>query len=404
MVAKVLENLKVVGFTAAGVGNIVMKTMAEQGATCVRIESILRPCILRTAQPFKDGKPGVNRSAYFAIYNNGLLSISLNMKHEKTSQITKRLFEWADVVIENYSPGTMASWGIDYEQAKKIKPDIIMISLSHQGQTGPHRGIPGYGSQLQGVAGLANLTGYPDRMPSLIGMSYPDFITPPFGVTAIVAALDYKRRTGKGQYIDVSEFEDTLMYLQPVLLDYQVNKRVWMRNANKVPSAAPHGAFCCKGDDQWCAIAVTTDKQWQAFCTIMGDPDWTKSSKFVTLRARKQNEDDLNKLVNQWTINYTPREVMDKLQTVGVPAGMFQNSGDVVQDPHLKARGYFQILNHPEIGPHEYVRSNFILAKTPGELKRPAPLLGEHTEYVCRELLHVPSEEFDQLLVEEVFQ
>ena len=404
MGAKILENVKVVGFTAAGVGNIVMKTMAEHGATCVRVESVLRPCILRTAQPFKDGKPGINCGAYFAIYNNGLLSISLNMKHVKTPQVTGRLFEWADVVVENYSPGTMASWGIGYEQVKKVKPDIIMISLSHQGQTGPHQGIPGYGPQLQGVAGLAHLTGYPDHPPSLIGMSYPDFIAPPFGVTAIVAALDYKRRTGKGQYIDASEYEDTLMYLQPVLLDYQVNKRTWTRDGNKVPSAAPHSAFRCKGDDQWCVIAVTTDGQWQAFCDALGEPDWTKFAKFATLRGRKQNEDELNKLVNRWTGDFTPREVMDKLQAAGVPAGAVQNSGEVVQDPQHNARGYFQILDHPEIGPHEYARSNFVLSETPGELKRPAPLLGEHTEYVCRELLNMPSEEFDQLLVEDVFQ
>lgn len=404
MVAKVLENVKVVGFTAAGVGNMVMKTMAEHGATCVRVESILKPCILRTAQPFKDGKPGINRGAYFAIYNNGLLSITLNMKHTKTSQVTRRLIEWADVIVENYSPGTMESWGIGYENVKKINPDIIMVSLSHQGQTGPHRGIPGYGPQLQGVAGLAHLTGYPDREPCLVGMSYPDFIAPPFGVMAIVAALDYKRRTGKGQYIDVSEFEDTLMYLQPVLLDYQVNKRIWKRNASKVPSAAPHGAYRCKGNDQWCAISVTTDKEWGALRKVMRNPAWTKSEKFTTLLARKQNEEELDILLNKWTARYESHELMNKLQKADVPAGAYQNSGDVVEDPHHKARGYFQILNHPEIGPHEYVRSNFILTKTPGELKRPAPLLGEHTEYVCRELLHMPDEEFDQLLVDEVFK
>jgi len=172
MAGNVLEGVKVVGFTAAGVGNMVMKTMAEYGATCIRVESMLRPCILRTAQPFKDGKPGVNRSAYFAIYNNGLLSISLNMKHEKTPLVTRRLFEWADIIVENYSPGTMASWGVDYEQVKKISPEIIMISLSHQGQSGPHSGIPGYGPQLQALAGVVNLTGYPDHPPSMIGMSY----------------------------------------------------------------------------------------------------------------------------------------------------------------------------------------------------------------------------------------
>jgi len=404
MVGNILEGVKVVGFTAAGVGNMVMKTMAEHGATCVRVESMLRPCILRTAQPFKDGEPGVNRSAYFAIYNNGLLSINLDMKHEKTPLVTRRLFEWADVVVENYSPGTIASWGIDYEQVKKIKPEIIMISLSHQGQTGPHRGIPGYGPQLQALAGVVNLTGYPDHPPSMIGMSYPDFIAPPFGVTAIVAALDYKRRTGKGQYIDVSEYENTLMFLQPVLLDYEVNKRIWIRDANRVAWAAPHGTYRCKGDDEWCAIAVETDEQWQAFCNVIGGLDWTKLPKFATLSGRKQNEEELNDLITQWTINLVPHEVMEKLQAAGVPAGAVQNSGDVVQDPQHNARGYFQILDHPEIGPHEYVRSNFILSETPGELKQPAPLLGEHTEYVFLELLNMPPNDFDQLLVESVFQ
>jgi benzylsuccinate CoA-transferase BbsF subunit len=194
------------------------------------------------------------------------------------------------------------------------------------------------------------------------------------------------------------------MFLQPVLLDYKTNNRIWIRDGNRVAWAAPHGAYRCKGDDEWCAIAVETDEQWQSFYNAIGSPDWTKLPKFATLSDRKQNEDELNDLVTQWTIDFTPHEVMEKLQAAGVPAGAVQNSGDVVQDPQHNARGYFQILEHPEIGPHEYIRSNFILSETPGELKQPAPLLGEHTEYVLCELLQMPSDDFDQLLVEGVFQ
>lgn len=404
MAKRVLENIRVLAFTAAGVGPMVCKGMAEHGATVVRVESVRRPDILRQAQPFKDGKPGLNRSGYFAMYNNDVHSMALNIAMPEARAVIERLVKWADVFVENFAPGALSRSKLGYEDVKALNPQIIMISLSQQGQTGPHRSIPGYGSQLEGVSGICHLTGFPDRAPSLVCQSYPDFVAPPFGITAIVAALDYRRRNGVGQYIDVSEYEDTLLYIQTPLVDYNVNGRIMGRAGNKSPNAAPHGAYPCKGQDQWCAIAVTTESEWAAFCKAIGSPAWTKEPKFATLSDRKRNEDDLNKLVGAWTIQRSKLEVQNTLQKVGVSAGAVQNSSEVFADPQLNHRGYIKKLDHPEIGEHEYLRSNFTLSRTPGEISKPAPLIGEHTDLVCREFLGMSEEEYDEGLVQGIYE
>ncbi len=399
------EGLKIVGLVTAGVGPQVMRVFSQFGATAVRVESITKLDIGRVIAPYKDNVPGINRAGYMAVPNQNLYSLALDMNHPKSRQVVQRLINWADVVVENFRPGQLAKWKLSYDDIKKTKPDMIMLSLSQQGQTGPFRMMAGYGGHLQGLVGFVNLTGWPDRSPCLVDRSYPDQIGPHFGVSALIAALDYKRRTGKGQYIDISQYEACLQFLSPVLLDYTVNNRVQTRTGNRNDLAAPHGAYRCQGEDRWCAIVVSKDTEWKAFCRVIGSPPWAQEPRFNSLKARKENEDELNHLVEEWTIQHTAEDVMKMMQDAGVPAGLVRIASEVIENcPQLKHRHYFWYVQHPEMGKVINLRVGYLLSKTPAQIRTTAPCLGEHTEFVCKELLGIPEDEYVDLLVADVLR
>ena len=398
------SGIKIAGFTYAGTANAVMRILGMHGATVVRVESKSRPCNLRTGFPFRDNKPGLNRSGYYAMYNNDRYSLGLDLKHSKARQVLDRLIRWADVVVENFSPGTLDKIGLGYEANKALRPDIIMLSISSQGQTGPHYLMPSYGPTLAGYVGHSHLCGWPDRGPCMIDQSFPDWIVPVFASTAMIAALDYKRRTGRGQYIDASNVEPAIQWIAPAVLDYTANKNVQIRDGNRVPYAAPHNAYRCQGDDSWCVIAVTSETEWASFCQVIGKPELANDSMFATLLDRKRNEAQLDQVVEAWTVGFTTEEVMERMQAAGVPAGKVNSLQGVVEDPQLRHRSYFRTLHHPEIDDYEALTPSYILSRTPAELSLPFPCLGEHTEYVCRELLGMPDEEFTELLIDNAFE
>ena len=252
------------------------------------------------------------------------------------------------------------------------------------------------------LGGYAHITGWPDRMPAIPYGAYTDFISPFFGTTALVAALDYRRRTGKGQYLDLSQLECGQQFLAPALIDYALTGREICRMGNRHTDASPHGIFPCREEETWCCIAVFTDDEWTAFCDAIGHPEWTTDDRFSTLSARKQNEDELEALVAEWTAGYTPLEVMTLMQGKGVPAGVVHPASDLFEDPQLKHRGFFVELDHAEIGPHHYDGLTFDLSKTPGRLSMPGPCLGEHNEYIYSEILGLSDDEIGDLFVEGV--
>ncbi len=398
MKKRALEGIKVADFTWVIVGPLATKNLADYGATVVRIESPKRPDLIRSTLPYKDGKYEVDRAGFFAYSNPNKYSLSLDLSHPKGMEVAKKLILWADVVAENFTPGVMERLGLAYEDIRKIKPDIIMLRTSNQGQTGPLAQHSGLGTHLVALSGLVHLTGWPDRESMPLVPAYTDYITYNFATTAVLAALDYRRRTGKGQLIDVSQLETAIQFLIPSILNQVVNDQEDGRMGNACPYAAPHGAYQCKGDDRWCAIAVFTDQEWQAFCNVLDNPPWTKDPKFTTLIGRKQNEDELNKLVEQWTINFTDEQVMTRMQAAGVNAGVVQSAKNVYEDPQLKHRNFFWELDHKVIGTYSHLGQTSILSKTPAEPQMPAPCLGEHTEYVCTNLLNMSDEEFIELL------
>ena len=405
MQRKPLEGVKVADFTWAFVGPITTRTLASYGAEVIKIEGGVKAGRMdsqRFAGFFKDGIPGgVNRSSDFNMINAGKLSVTLNLAHPKGVEVAKRFVAWADVVVENFSGGVMERLGLSYEELKKVKPDIIMLSSCTMGQTGPEAWLGGVGPNLTARSGITHIVGWPDRPPAYLG-AYTDYIAPEFNALAILAALDYRRRTGKGQYLDMSQYEGVLHFVTPLLLDYSVNRRVANRMGNRLTYAAPHGAYRCRGEDRWCAIAVFTDEEWESFCRVIGNPAWSNDSKFTTLLARKKNEEELDRLVEEWTINYSPEEVTSMMQAAGVPAGVLETAEDMLEhDPQLKHRHYFWELDHPEVGKYRTARPSFVLSKTPYEMRR-APLLGEHNEYALKKVLGMSDEEIAELVIEGV--
>ncbi|MFC1965428.1 CaiB/BaiF CoA transferase family protein [Chloroflexota bacterium] len=403
MPKKLLEGIKVADFTQVFTGPLTTKTLADYGAEVIRIEGKTRYDSERVARPFKDDIAGLNRGGSFNQYSTGKLSITLNLTRPKGIEIAKKFVAWADIVVENYAGGTMERMGLGYEVLKKVNPDIIMLSSCMMGQTGPYAKLPGFGAQLTGLSGFNNIAGWPDREPPYLG-TYTDYIAPHFHVLAVLAALDYRRRTEKGQYLDMSQYENGVHFIAPLILDCAVNQRIHCRTGNHHPYAAPHGAYRCRGDDRWCAIAVLTDDNWQSFCKIIGNMPWVRDIKFSTLLARKKSEDELEKLVEEWTVNYTAEEVMTMMQSAGIPAGIVQNGEDLLEhDPQLRYRHFFAELDHPEIGKYHASRQSFVLSKSPYELRR-APLLGEHNEYALKDILGLSDDEISKLTIEGVVE
>jgi len=400
MSSAVLDGVKVLDFTWSGAGPIVMRYLADFGATVVKIESKSRLDIVRRAGPFPDGKPDPDKGGIFCSWNCGKYGMTLDLNKPGGLAVARKLIAWADVVGECFTPGVIAKWGLDYESVRQINPDIIYLSSSGQGHTGPRAQQRAMGWGLAAVGGFTELAGWPDRVPSGVYTAYTDVIAPKFAAASLLAALDYRRRTGTGCYIDYSQLEGGLQFLAPLLLDYSTSSNIATRNGNRCDYAAPHGVYPCKGHERWIAIAAFTETEWKALCAEMGYPGLTEDPRFSTLLARKSQEDELDTIIVEWTRQHVAEELMKRLQGVGVPAGVVQTYEDLFNDPQLKHRGQHVYLQHSAIGRHAYETVAFKLSDTPGSPRFAAPCLGEHNHYVLRELLGLADEEITDLVVE----
>lgn len=402
--ASALEGLKVADITWQLTGPFITKYLGDFGATVVRVESLVKPDITRTSIPYKGEKPGINACGSFVLFNSSKLSMTLNLGHPRAIEVARKLVAWADVLVTSFAPGVVEKWGLGYKEVQRINPQIIMLSTSVQGQTGPHATHPGFGWNLNGLAGFNHLTGWPDRDCVAPNIAYTDFFAPWFGVTCLLAALDHRRRAGVGQFIDLSQLEAGLSFLSPTLLDYVLNNHEMSRRGNTSDRAAPHNAYPCRGNDRWCAIAVHTEEEWHSLCQAMGNPAWCREARFATLASRKANEEELDRLVAEWTLNRGAEELMLYLQERKIAAGVVQSNADYMgNDPQLKHRGYFEVLHHPEIGDCIHQAWPVHLSRTPHRLSY-APLLGEHTEHVCTRLLGMSDEEFAGYLADSVLE
>ena len=397
------DGIHVLDFTWYGVGPVTTKYLADNGADLIRIESSARLDGLRMAPPWKDAKPGVNSSQFFASYNTSKKGITLDMSKPKAREIFLRLLPWADVVAESFTPKTLRQWGLDYHRLREIKPDLIMLSTCMQGQTGPHCNYPGFGNLMAALAGFYHIAGYSDSELCPPYGAYTDFIAPRFSACALIAALDYRRRTGKGQYIDMAQYEAALHNLAPALIEYFAGGAILGPNGNKSLRYAPHGAYRCADDaghERWLALAVTSNHEWREMLKVLGNP--SADSRFGTMLGRMEHREALDLFVGRLLRERQAEELTAALQAVGVSAYPVQNCLDLHHDENLRAFGYWHWLDHATMGPSPYEGLQHRLSRTPGELRTPAPFLGQHNEEVLSGLLGMSAAEIEQLKQEKV--
>jgi len=402
-----LSGIRVADFTWVWAGPYCTLQLAYLGAEVIRIETQTRPCVTRMLPPWPDGKfDGVNKSGYFNQYNQGKKSLALNFKHPEAQEAAWRLIKQSDVVINNFAVGVMEKLGFSYDEVRKVKPDIIMVSLSGYGDTGPYREYVAYGPAQVPLSGLSALTGYKGWPPMHSGFSYADPNAGIHGAFAVLTALYHRHKTGEGQYIDMSQWECAMDLLAEGILEYTMNAREPERIGNRDPQMAPHGVFKCLDlpekindltIDQWVAIVCADDPEWGRLAHAIGRPELANDARFKTLAARQANEDELEAIITAWTSKRDVAQVVAALQAAGVAASACADCKYLAEDPHLNARKYFVELNHPEVGVRKHCGIPWRMSGTPCEVKAPAPQLGQHTDSVMSGLLGYSAREIAAL-------
>ena len=397
-----LRGIRVLDFTWIHAGPSATRILSDQGAEVIKVESNNALSVI--GGPASATARGLGQRHN---WNAGKLSISLNMKTTQGIDIAKRLATVSDVVAENFSGRVMPSWGLDYDSIRAINPSIIMLSMSGFGRTGPWKDRVSYGQTLQAWSGFTQLTGFPDTDPSGPASAYSDAVGGMAGAQAVLLALMHRARTGRGQWLDVSQFESLSSLLETLVLDMSVNGAgaVSTRTGNRLPygGGAPHGAYPCRGKDRWVAITVFTDEEWRALVDVVGNPKWADDPRFATGEGRERNADGLDALVESWTVQHTAEEVMGRLQAKGVAAGVVQTGEDLSRDPQLKGRGFFRRVPDHQ-GEYRTIESApYKLSRTPGSVTKGAPAFAADMTYVLRELLGMSDDEVEDCAIAGAF-
>jgi len=399
----ILAGVRVLDFTAHVAGPQATILLAYMGAEVIKVEGRAYADVLRTTAGIAGIGTEKTAVGMFNSMNAGKLGITLNLTHPKGADLAKRLVKISDVVVDNFRAGVMDKLGLGYPALREIKPDIIMLSASSHGATGPESRYSGFAVTMGPLSGLSHVTGYPGGPPTILRNSVDSRIGNA-AAFAILVALNYRQETGKGQFIDLSGREALSCSMGEVIMDYTMNNRVQSRNGNRDDIMEPHNCYRCRGEDKWVSIAVSNDEEWEALCHTMGNPKWAKEERFCAQFSRWQNQDELDRLIEEWTIDHTHYEVMEMLQGVGVAAVPSFSNEDLFNDPHCREREYLVTVQHPEVGQLYALAPPWKLSVTPGRVTRPAPVLGEHNEYVFGELLGMSQEEIARLVDEGVFK
>ena len=388
-------------FTWIHAGPSATRILADQGAQVIKVESDQALSVV--GGPVSNTARGLGQRHN---WNAGKSSISLNMKTDGGKDLARRLVAVSDVVAENFSGRVMPGWDLDFESIRKIRPDIIMLSMSGFGRTGPWKDRVSYGQTLQAWSGFTDLTGFPESKPSGPASAYSDAVGGMTGAQAVLLALIHRARTGRGQWIDVSQMEAMSTLLGPLALELSANKTDVQRTGNRQRhgGGAPHGAYRCLGDDRWLTITVFNEEEWDAFVRAVGSPAWASDSRFAGAESRLRNSDDLDKLVESWTSAQNAEEAMHLLQDAGVAAGVVQTGQDMAENaPHLRERGLFQKVPDAAGVTRTIERAPYKLSLTPGSVTRGAPEFGADQDFVLREILGVDDEELAEMAIAGAF-
>jgi len=399
-----LDGTRVVEFGWAAAGPLVGTHLAQHGADVIHVESTTALDPFRsTYPPFKDNVVGPDRAGMFAFYNAGKRGVTLDLKQPRGVELALRLVKTADVVIESFPAGTLARRGLGHDALRRARPDLVILSSCNQGQTGPHAQHPGYGSQLTALAGFNELLGEPGRTPVILYGPYIDYIAVGYGVIAILAALERRRRTGDGCVIDLSQYEAGLQFLAPALLEHAANGTVPTRDANHDPVAVPHGVYPSQGDDRWIALSVWSDDEWARLRGVIGDPAWAREAALDTADGRRAREAELDTRIAQWTRARTREEAVSALRERGLSAAPVESVGELFEDPQLAHRGVWRRAPHAGLGEVGLMAPPFVLSETQARADRAGPMLGEHNEEVFKGLLGLGADEYASLAADGVF-
>lgn len=376
-------------------GPTVGRAMADYGATVIRVESPARIDTARVVGPFHGEEPGVENSGLYGNVNAGKWGLTLDLRVSEAQEMFRRLAVWADIVCESFTAGVLARWQLDYSHLRELKPELIMLSSTLLGQNGPYNQVSGFGSQGAGMAGIQDLAGWPDRAPAGPFGPYTDYPAPRFALTALLAALDHRNRTGEGVFIDQAQAEGSMQLLAPALIDYKNGGPALRRRGNDDPQMCPHGVYPClvpEGrEESWVAIAVASDEQWTRLAELL---DVEASLSF---EQRRQSQGQIDAALSDWTADRSAAEIEDILQGAGIAAHRLATTEDAANDPQLAHRNHFRRLPHSLHGETVIEGPRYILSETPIEPARPAPQYGEHNLPILKQVLGLSDSEIEEL-------
>ncbi|MBA7687467.1 Succinyl-CoA:(R)-benzylsuccinate CoA-transferase subunit BbsF [subsurface metagenome] len=391
-----LQTIRVIDHTIAWAGPQATGLLADMGAEVIKIEACQRPDSMRVGGRMLGLDKFWERGHWFTLLNRNKLGITIDLKKKGGKELYFKLVKVSDVVIDNFTPRVMPNLGLDYEELKKVKPDIIVVRMPGYGTSGPYRDAPAYGPNISAFSGLVDITGYAGGPPMPINMAYGDPTAGFAAALAVLAAVHYRSLTGKGQFVDVSHLE-ILSKATDGVLDYAMNERIQKRIGNRNAFMAPQGCYPCRGDDKWVVITIADDQDWGEFGKALSSPEWTQDPRFATLKGRQQHHDELDRLIASWTSSRERYEVASLLQKAGIAAAPVLHPGEMLTDTHFVQRGFFEESTHPYAG--AYLLSGMLckMSHTPCHVRFPAPLFGEHNQYVFKEILGLSEDDIAQL-------
>jgi benzylsuccinate CoA-transferase BbsF subunit len=402
-VPQALGDLKVLEFGGYAAGPHIGKVLANFGARTIHVESRERPDGFRIQYPpFKDNRPGYNRSGCFAFFNDSKYSVTVDLKKPAGVALARRMAQWCDLVIENMRPGVMERLDLGFAALAALNPRLVMLSTCNMGQTGPRADQPGFGSQLSALAGMCGLTGFPDGPPMLLYGPYIDYVASLLGASAALAAVLRSRRTGKGALVDLSQYECGLAFMGAALTDYFATGRLAERCGNDDPVAAPHGAYRC-GDGEWVAVSCWSDAEFALLAKTIGAAALALEERFASAAARRANGKALDAAISAWTAGMSAEAAAEVLQAAGIAAYPVVTMAGLFSDPQLSARRQFRVRRHPEMGDHAYCYPGFDLADAPGDIVGPAPCVGADNDFVFRDLMGLSEAEHEAYRQQGVF-
>jgi len=398
-----LEGIRIIDLTAVWAGPYATRILGDMGAEVIKVEGAANPDMLRSLAFLAEPDPrAYNKAAYFNHNNRNKLACSIDLTKREGVHLVLELCRISDVIIENFRADVMDRFGLSYEAVKAANPGIVYVSMPGHGKTGPEAHHVAYGTNVEQLAGLVSITGYPGDEPHKSGISYGDPTAGTFAAGAVVTALLYRKRTGKGQYVELAQRESLTNLIGEFVVGYSMNRRLPERIGNRHRWMAPHGCYPAAGDDQWVTIACRDDRDWVALCQVMGAPDLAADPAFADIASRHRNQDALDARIAAWTAPQDKWAIVGALQGAGVPSAPVLLHTELLNDPHLAARGFFERPRHPEAGEWPMEGPVFRFRTSQPHLRRNAPCFAEHNDYVFKQLLGLSDAEVDRLLAEGV--